>query len=170
MSTFFVNEADPTVAKGNNSRLAVEPGVSAPSRVGGTVRIEGEIYGKQDMLVEGEIAGSVMVPEHTLTIGPEANVKANIKARNVVVLGNVEGSIEASESIEIRSCCTLLGDIWSPRIMVENGAYIKGTIEVVRQAAGDSGPTPALKVFAAAVSSFDEAVTSVDACPAEVDR
>src|SRR5215471_17939327 len=80
MNTLLDNEADPRIAK-DSSRLAVEPGISAPSRVGGTVRIEGEISGKQDMLVDGEIAGSIMLPEHTLTIGSEAHVQANIKAK-----------------------------------------------------------------------------------------
>ena len=157
MNTLLDNEADPRIAK-DSSRLAVEPGISAPSRVGGTVRIEGEISGKQDMLVDGEIAGSIMLPEHTVTIGSEAHVQANIKAKNVVILGTVDGNIEAGDRIEVRSCCSLYGDIRSPRIMVENGAYIKGTIEVVREAVGASVPNPALKALAAAVSSSQETV------------
>jgi cytoskeletal protein CcmA (bactofilin family) len=155
VNAFLSNEADPAIAKGT-SRLAAEPGTSAPSRVGGTVRIEGEIFSQQDMLVDGEIAGSIMLPAHTLTIGLEAKVKANIKAKNVVILGTVDGNIEAGNRIEVRSCCSLYGDIRSPRIMVENGAYIKGTIEVVREAASSS--TVALKALTAAVSSFGPAV------------
>ena len=155
MDAFSSNEADTAVAKGG-ARLAIEPGISAPSRVGGTVHIEGEISSQQDMLVDGEIAGSIMIPEHTLTIGPEAKVKANIKAKNVIILGAVDGNIEASNSIEVRSCCSLLGGIRSPRIMVENGAYINGTIEVVREAA--SSATVGLKALAATVSSLGATV------------
>jgi cytoskeletal protein CcmA (bactofilin family) len=165
MNTLVGNEADRPIAK-DSSRLAVEPGISAPSRVGGTVRIEGEIFSQQDMLVDGEIAGSIMLPEHTLTIGPEANVKANIKAKSVVILGTVDGNIEAGDRIEVRSCCTLLGDIRSARIMVENGAYIKGTIEVVREAAPSS--TLALKALTTVVSSFGASVDG--AALAEIDR
>jgi cytoskeletal protein CcmA (bactofilin family) len=156
MKTYLANEADPAVAKDSTGgpRLAIEPGVCAPSHVGGAVRIEGEIYGQHDLLVDGEVNGSIVLPDHKLTIGPKANVKAIIKAQNVVLVGNVEGNIEASERIELRSVCTLLGDVRSPRIMIENGAYIKGTIEVVRQAAGASGgPTGDLKALAAAVSA-----------------
>jgi cytoskeletal protein CcmA (bactofilin family) len=142
----------------NEARLAIEPGISAQSRVGGTVHIEGEISSQQDMLVDGEIAGSIMIPEHTLTIGPEAKVKANISAKNVIILGTVDGNIEASNRIEVRSCCSLLGETRSPRIMVENDAYINGTIEVVREAA--SSATVGLKALAATVSSLGATVDS----------
>jgi cytoskeletal protein CcmA (bactofilin family) len=123
-------------------RLAIDPGVNAPSHVGTTVRIEGELYGQHDLLVDGEVLGTVILPEHTLTIGAKARVKANIKAQNVVLVGDVEGSIEAGKLIELRSCCSLVGDIRSPRIMIENGAYIKGAIEVTRQAPAHPGSHP----------------------------
>jgi cytoskeletal protein CcmA (bactofilin family) len=134
MNAFLINSADPA---GNeripdSPRLAIDPGVNAPSHVGTTVRIEGELYGQQDLLVDGEVVGTMNLPEHTLTIGAKARVKANIKAQNVVLVGDVEGSIEAAKLIELRSCCSVVGDIRSPRIMIENGAYIKGAIEVTR--------------------------------------
>ena len=165
MNAFSANEADTAIAKGG-SRVAIEPGINAPSRVGGKVRIQGEISSQQDMLVDGEVAGTVMLPDHTLTIGPEAKVKANIKAKNVVILGTVDGNIEAGDRIEVRSCCSLLGDIRSPRIMVEHGAYIQGTIEVVRE--GNSRSTVALKALNAAVSSFSGAANG--ASVAEIGR
>jgi cytoskeletal protein CcmA (bactofilin family) len=85
------------------------------------------------MLVDGQVAGSIMLPEHTLTIGPKATVKAGIKAKCVILVGTVEGNIEASDRVELRNCCSLAGDIRSPRIVIENGAYIKGRLEVVRE-------------------------------------
>jgi cytoskeletal protein CcmA (bactofilin family) len=135
MNTLLINK---TGLPGNElipdgPRLAIDPGVNAPSHVGTTVRIEGELYGQHDLLVDGEVVGTMMLPEHTLTIGAKARVKANIKAENVVLVGDVEGSIEAGKLIELRSCCSVVGDIRSPRIMIENGAYIKGAIEVTRQ-------------------------------------
>lgn len=104
----------------------------ATSLVGSAVTIGGEIFCKQDLFVNGVVNGSMTLPNHKLTIGPEATVKADIKAHNVVIVGNVEGKIEASERIELRSRCRLMGDVRSPRVMIENGAYIKGTIEVTR--------------------------------------
>jgi cytoskeletal protein CcmA (bactofilin family) len=134
MNTFLINETDP---RGDSSvaygpRLAINPGVNAPSQLGSSVRIEGEIYCQEDIFVDGDVNGSMALPNCQLSIGPKANVKANIKARNVVLVGNLEGNIEASERIELRSRCSLLGNVKSPRIIVENGAFIKGTIEVIR--------------------------------------
>ena len=114
-------------------RSAIDPGVSALNQVGSTVCIVGEISGRQDMLVDGEVAGNIILLEHTLTLGPKATVKAGIKAKYVILVGTVEGNIEASDRVELRSCCSLVGDIRSPRIMIENGAYIKGRLEVVRE-------------------------------------
>lgn len=134
MNTYLADPAE-TGVNGDHSEKphrAIEPGVSAPSQVGSAIRIQGEIEGHQDMYVDGEVQGSMLLPDHTLTVGPKANVKANIKAQNVILVGNVEGKIEASQRIELRSRCTLLGDVRSPRILIENGAYIKGTVEVTR--------------------------------------
>jgi len=155
MNTFLVNKADSAAAKGvTDGRFAVEPGASAPSQVGSAVRIEGDIYGQEDLLIDGEVKGNIVLHDNQLTIGPNANVKASIKAKNVVLIGRVEGNIEASVRIELRSVCSMLGDVRSPRIMVENGAYIKGAVEVVREAAGASdSPTRDLKALAAAVSA-----------------
>lgn len=113
-------------------RLAVAPGMSAPSQLERAVRIEGDLYSQEDVFVNGEIIGNVIAPNHMVTIGPNGNVKANIKARNVVLTGNMEGDIEASERIELRSQCNLLGDVRGRRIVVENGALIKGSVEVLR--------------------------------------
>lgn len=120
MSTFFVDATETAAAP-------------ATSMVGNGVTIGGEIHCQQDLLVDGEVNGSVVIPDHKLTIGPKAKVKADIKGHNVVVVGNVEGNIEANERIELRSQCRLMGDVRSPRIVIENGAYIKGSIEVTRQ-------------------------------------
>jgi len=120
-------------------RPAIDPGVAAPNQLGSAVRIQGEIYGQQDMYVDGEVAGSMSLPEHTLTIGAKGRVKANIKARKLVLVGTVEGNIEAGERIELRGTCHVMGDVRSPRIKIENGAYIKGTIEVLQSAAKAMG-------------------------------
>lgn len=134
MNTLSLTQSDPA---GNerypdSPRPAIDPGVSAPNQIGTAVRVEGEISGKQDMLVDGEVAGAITLSDHTLTIGYHGKVKANIRAKNVVLLGNMEGNIEASDRVEVRGQCSLTGDIRSPRVLIENGAYIKGTVEVVR--------------------------------------
>jgi cytoskeletal protein CcmA (bactofilin family) len=125
---------EPTVAAGNldSSRITVEPSAGATSQLSSAVRIEGDIYAQQDLFMDGEVNGNVTVPNHKLSIGPNATVKANIKAKSVVLIGSLEGNIEASERIELRGKSSLLGGIRSPRIQVETGAFIQGAIEVIR--------------------------------------
>ena len=134
----FLSDVDPDRDERipSGPRLAIDLGAGAPNQVGRTMRIEGEIDSQRDMLVDGEVTGTMTVRMHTLTIGPKAKVKAKIKAQNVVLVGNVEGNIEATERIELRSRCNLLGNVRSPRIVIENGDYIKGNVEVVRSGYG----------------------------------
>ena len=79
--------------------------------------------------------GTVEVPEHRLTIGPHAKLQASIRAREVVVLGGVNGNVEASEKIDIRKDAKLTGDIKTGGIIIEDGAYFKGSIDIVRPVA-----------------------------------
>lgn len=116
-----------------STRTTLEPGTIATSMVGSAVTIGGDIFCKQDLFVDGEVNGTLNLPQHKLTIGPSGHVKANIKAHNVIIVGNVEGQIEATERIELRSKCHLTGDVRSPRITIENGAFIRGKVEVVRK-------------------------------------
>ena len=135
MSTSLINGINPSEAPGipPSTRMALDPGTTSTSMVGSAVTIGGDIFCKQDLFVDGEVHGTLNLPEHKLTIGPSGNVKANIKAHNVVIVGKVEGTIEATERIELRGKCQLTGDVRSPRVSIENGAFIKGKIEVVRK-------------------------------------
>lgn len=130
---FAVPEIDPAAAAGipDGWRLAGEPRVSAASQLDIADRIEGDIDAEDDLFVDGEVDGNVIAPNHKLYIGPNANVKANIQAKNVVLAGNLEGNIEASDRVELRGKCTLMGDVRSARILIEYGAFIKGAVEVV---------------------------------------
>lgn len=127
-----MNQIDPAEASARGPRVA-ESAAPAQSLVGCAVKIGGDIYCQQDLFIDGEVTGTLAVPNHKLTIGPQAHVKADIKAHNIVIVGNVEGKIEASERVELRGQCHLTGDIRSPRVMIENGAVIKGSIEVTRE-------------------------------------
>jgi cytoskeletal protein CcmA (bactofilin family) len=89
---------------------------------------------REDLYLDGEMEGTVEVPEHRLTIGPHAKLQASIRAREVVVLGSVNGNVEASEKIDIRKDAKLAGDIKTGGIIIEDGAYFKGSIDIVRPA------------------------------------
>jgi cytoskeletal protein CcmA (bactofilin family) len=92
----------------------------------------GQIFSKEDLYVDGELEGTVEALEHKLTIGPNGNLKAGVKAREVVALGSIQGNVEAADKIEIRKDARLVGDIRTARIIIEDGAYFKGSIDIVK--------------------------------------
>jgi cytoskeletal protein CcmA (bactofilin family) len=100
--------------------------------IGRGVKIFGDISSKEDLYLNGEIEGTVIAVDHKLTIGPGATVRAGVKAREIVLLGTIQGDVEATERIEIRKDASLVGDIRTPRIVIEDGAYFKGSIDIVR--------------------------------------
>jgi cytoskeletal protein CcmA (bactofilin family) len=100
--------------------------------IGKAVRINGQINSKEDLYVDGDVEGIVEAPEHKLTIGPNGTVHATVKAREVVALGTITGNVEAADRIEIRKDAKLVGDIRTARIVIEDGAYFKGSIDIVK--------------------------------------
>jgi cytoskeletal protein CcmA (bactofilin family) len=104
----------------------------AAATIGSNVRIEGKIIADQDLVIDGQMAGTIEAPGHKLTIGPNGQVKAAIKAKDVMVVGNVEGNIAATERCELGPQSRVLGDIKTARILVQDGAYFKGGIDIVR--------------------------------------
>ena len=113
---------------------ALPPG-ERTSTLGRTVRVEGKIISHQDLHVDGQVDGTIELSGNKLTIGPQANVKASIRAQNVSIVGNAEGTIEATERVELCSQCRLVGDIRTPRLVIKDGAYIKGNVDVFRRPA-----------------------------------
>jgi len=119
--------------------------------IGKAVRINGQIQSKEDLYVDGDVEGTLEAPEHKLTIGPNGTVHATVKAREVVVLGSIQGNVEAADRIEIRKDAKLVGDIRTARIVIEDGAYFKGSIDIVKpEPAKVSAPRPPQQQSAAA--------------------
>jgi cytoskeletal protein CcmA (bactofilin family) len=112
-----------------------EPDTQRISHLGRGVRIEGKILSNQDLQVDGEVDGALEVSGHNLTVGAQARVKAEIKAQNISIVGSVEGSIEATERLELCSQSRVVGKIKTRRIAIKDGAYFKGNIEVVQPSA-----------------------------------
>lgn len=98
--------------------------------IGKSVILKGQVYSREDLYVDGEVDGTVELQEHRLTIGPNGKVHAGIKAREVVIIGTVHGNIEATDKIDIRKDAKLVGDIRTVRIVIEDGAYFKGSIDI----------------------------------------
>jgi cytoskeletal protein CcmA (bactofilin family) len=113
-----------------------EPHVDAPrggaAVLGKSVMVKGQIFSREDLTIDGEVEGTVELQEHRLTVGPNGRVQAGIKAREIVVLGTIHGNVEATEKIDIRKDAKLVGDIKTARIVIEDGAYFKGSIDITK--------------------------------------
>src|ERR1700761_3382213 len=111
--------------------------------IGKSVKVVGQIYSKEDLFVDGNVEGTLEASENKLTIGPHATIQATIKAREVLVLGTIQGNVEALERLEIRKDAKLLGDIRTARIVIEDGAYFKGSIDIIKQEPAKTSAKPA---------------------------
>jgi len=109
--------------------MAVE---NTPARIGKTVVIRGEVKGSEDLIVDGRVEGTVSLSESRLTIGPNANVAADLSAKDVLVLGQVVGNIVASGRVELRSGCLVEGDIRALRLAVEDNAIFRGKVDLTQ--------------------------------------
>lgn len=124
--------------------------------IGKAVKIVGQIFTKEDLYVDGDVEGTIESQDNKVTVGPNGRVQAGIKAREVVILGQVKGNVEAADKVDIRKDARLEGDIVSARISIEDGALFKGSIDIRKsEPKPGTGPTitapPATSPIAAAV-------------------
>jgi len=126
----------------------------AAACIGKSVIVKGNIFSREDLVVAGELDGTIELQEHRLTIGANGKVTSNaVKAREIIVLGAVHGNLEASDQIEIRKDAKLVGDIKTARIVIEDGAYFKGSIDIVKTDTGKVGGAPAPRTPVAAAGA-----------------
>jgi cytoskeletal protein CcmA (bactofilin family) len=88
------------------------------ARIGKLVSVKGELSGREDLLVDGEVEGSIDLTGHLLTVGPNGRIRANIQAQSVVVFGRIEGNVRGSERVELRKSAIVSGDILTQRIVI----------------------------------------------------
>jgi cytoskeletal protein CcmA (bactofilin family) len=98
--------------------------------IGRSISVLGEVRGNEDLLIQGQIDGTVDLREHSVTVGPEGRVKANITGRVVAVKGEVEGNLHAEEQVILRSSAEVQGDITAPRVVLEDGASFRGLVDM----------------------------------------
>ncbi len=120
-----------------SERRPFEPEREVPLRggmayIGKTVKVKGELSGREDLYVDGEVEGTVELRDHHLTVGPNGRVKANLYAKDITIIGKVEGNVRAIDKVEIRKSGSLIGDIITSCPIIEEGAYVKGSIEMQR--------------------------------------
>jgi cytoskeletal protein CcmA (bactofilin family) len=105
----------------------------ALARIGPSLHIKGEITGNEDLEIHGTVEGTVTLEERKLTVGSTAKVSADLAAREIVIYGSVKGNLRARDRIEIKKDGSVVGDLSTARIMIEDGAYFKGSIEITRE-------------------------------------
>lgn len=128
------------------------------AHIGKSVLVKGELSGSEDLYLDGEVEGSIELRDHSLIVGPHGRVRANVHARDIVVHGKVDGNIRGTERVELKKSAVLVGDISTQRIVIEDGAYFKGAIDIQKETVKPEpkresvlAPTPSVS---AAPSSF----------------
>jgi cytoskeletal protein CcmA (bactofilin family) len=101
--------------------------------LGKSVVFKGQIESREDLIIEGEVEGTIEMMEHRLTVAASGDVKASVIAREIEVLGSIEGKIEAVDKVYIRKGARFIGDVHSAGIVIEDGGFIKGNIDLSRQ-------------------------------------
>ena len=122
--------------------------------IGKSVIIKGDLTGSEDLTIEGQVEGKIELRNNVLTIGANGKIKAQIFAKVVIVQGEVQGNITASERIDIRDNGSVDGDLVAPRIAIADGAHFRGSIDMQRQpkTGGEAKPAAAPPAAAARVA------------------
>jgi cytoskeletal protein CcmA (bactofilin family) len=102
--------------------------------IGRGMVIKGDIRSRESLHIDGEVDGTLDVADYRLTVGREGKVGANASAREIELLGTIRGNLEATSKITIRKGARLIGDLRAPGILIEEGAYVKGKIEIINTA------------------------------------
>lgn len=104
------------------------------ANIGKSISIKGDLSGDEDIQVDGIVEGRVELPNNQFTVGPEGRVRAEVHAKLVVVIGQVDGNIVGTERVELQATAVVHGDVKSPRLIVHEGAVINGSIEMTKSA------------------------------------
>ena len=132
------------------------------AHIGKSVLVKGELSGSEDLYLDGEVEGSIELRDHSLVVGPHGRVRAHIHAKDVVVHGKVDGNIKGTERVELKKSAVLVGDINTQRIIIEDGAFFKGAIDIQKEGA-KTAPKREASVGTAAASASAPAYSAAPA-------
>jgi cytoskeletal protein CcmA (bactofilin family) len=103
-------------------------------RLGSSLHLKGEISGNEDLDIDGTVEGLVHIDEWKLTVGATAKLTADVIAGEVIVYGSVKGNVRGKGKIEIKKDGSVNGDLTTAQIIIEDGAYFRGSIEIEKSA------------------------------------
>jgi len=113
------------------------------ANIGKSISIKGDLTGNEDLVIEGRVEGKVELPNNQLTIGANGQVKAEINAKGIIVIGRVAGNVRGTERVEIQATGVVEGDVAAPRLLVAEGAVVNGSIVMTRKEGAAAHPAPA---------------------------
>jgi cytoskeletal protein CcmA (bactofilin family) len=116
------------------------PSAKGQALVGSSIKIEGNLSGGEDLLVEGQIDGKIELDQHNVTIGTNGRIKADIHGRSIIVMGDVKGNLYGSEQIVLRKSSKVRGNLFALRVSLEDGADFKGSIDMTSKPAAEAKP------------------------------
>lgn len=108
--------------------------------IGPSIAIEGEVSGAEDLVIEGRVDGKITVEKHSVKVAAGGRVRADVIGRSITVEGEVVGNLIAEERVEIRESGRVKGNLTAPRVILENGAKLRGSVDMRPEASGDKGP------------------------------
>ena len=100
------------------------------ARLGSSLHVKGEITGNEDLEIDGIIDGPISLQGHELTVGPSAQLTSEVHAGEAIVYGKIVGNVFARGRVDIKKDGSIIGDVSSARISIEDGAHFKGRIEI----------------------------------------
>ena len=113
------------------------------SMIGASIVIKGELSADEDVVIEGQVEGNISLNQNVLTVGAHGKVKAKIAAKTVIVVGKVWDSIIAAENVDLRDTSLVEGDIYTSRLAMAAGAYVRGRIDIPESQSGRAAATSA---------------------------
>jgi cytoskeletal protein CcmA (bactofilin family) len=126
--------------------------------LGSSLQVKGEISGSEDLLIEGSVEGLIQLHDRKLTVGTTAKVTADINARDVVVYGYVKGDVRATGKIEIRKDGSMIGNLTTAQILIEDGADFRGSIEIDRSTRTETDKNVLLRAASAAAGGGPKSI------------
>jgi cytoskeletal protein CcmA (bactofilin family) len=109
------------------------------ANIGKSITIKGDLSGNEDLQIDGTVEGRIDLPNNQLTIGAEGRVKAEVHAKSVIVVGHVTGNLSAADRIQVEANGIVDGDVKAPRLVIQEGAMLNGSVEM-----GSPAKTPTL--------------------------
>jgi len=139
-------------------KIDIEPSRTGVAVIPKAVKIVGEIYSNEALLIEGFVQGTVEALDQKLTVGSNGTLHAKVQVRELDVLGTVQGDVEACDRVDIRKDAKLVGNIRAARIVIEDGAQFKGNIDIIRPEAAKGEPARAAAASTGAARTAEEAL------------